>query len=70
MNNRIPAELFSLTVCGNSPSTASQISPRLVLEPFTSSQLQLEKFIHKHALMALGATFCIGIFLGWVNKRR
>jgi len=70
MNRRIPADLLSLGVSGDSPSAASSASPRAVSEPFTDSKRQLEKYVHKHALTALGATFCIGIFLGWFIKRR
>ena len=70
MNNRLPADLFSLRVSGDSPSAAWQVPPRPVSESFNGSNFQLDKYVHKHALTALGATFCIGILLGWVIKRR
>jgi len=31
---------------------------------------QVETYIREHAVTGIGAAFCIGIFLGWIIKRR
>ena len=31
---------------------------------------QVETYVQQHPVTGIGAAFCIGIFLGWVIKRR
>jgi|GEM_PF-2014896 ElaB/YqjD/DUF883 family membrane-anchored ribosome-binding protein len=70
MKNRIPDYLAA-------PNRKSQAShpPFQELRNLAQKQIadrlrQIETYVQEHPVTGIGAAFCIGVFLGWIIKRR
>jgi ElaB/YqjD/DUF883 family membrane-anchored ribosome-binding protein len=69
MKNRIPNYLPApKTTTLPSPSSDSKLLDQ-VQKQITDRMRAVETYVHEHPVTAIGAVFCIGIFLGWVIKR-
>jgi ElaB/YqjD/DUF883 family membrane-anchored ribosome-binding protein len=66
MKNRIPVYLAS----SPPPHPAAQEECDWAQKQIADRIRQVEKVVHEHPGTALGAAFCIGIFLGWIIRRR
>ena len=70
MTNRIPNYLpTSRPKAQPSQSTFQQLRDLAQLQ-IADRMRQIETYVQEHPVTGIGAAFCIGIFLGWVIKRR
>jgi ElaB/YqjD/DUF883 family membrane-anchored ribosome-binding protein len=70
MNSRIPEYLRASRQKDLPSQPAIQELLNLAQKQIASRMRQVESFVHKHPVTGIGAAFCIGIFLGWVIKRK
>jgi ElaB/YqjD/DUF883 family membrane-anchored ribosome-binding protein len=70
MKNRIPDYLPALRRKGQPSSPAFQEWRNLTQKQIADRVRQFEKYVQEHPVTGIGAAFCIGIFLGWIIKRR
>ena len=70
MKNRIPAFLAAPRKKVQKSPPAFQELRDLAQKQMASRLRQVETYIHEHPGTALGAAFCIGIFLGWIIRRK
>jgi ElaB/YqjD/DUF883 family membrane-anchored ribosome-binding protein len=68
MRNRIPNYLPT-TKSKALPSRSSDNLLDEVQKQITDGMRAVETYVQEHPVTAIGAVFCIGIFLGWVIKR-
>jgi ElaB/YqjD/DUF883 family membrane-anchored ribosome-binding protein len=69
MKNRIPDYLPSPMGTGQ-PSQPAQELGDLAQKQIACRLRPIETYVQEHPATGIGAAFCIGIFLGWVIKRR
>ena len=70
MKNRIPDYLSDSRRADQPSEPAFQELRDLARKQFADRMRQAETYVRKHPVSGLGAAFCIGIFLGWVIKRK
>ncbi len=70
MKNRIPDYLPNSPRTDQPPERAFQELRDLARKQFADRMRQAETCVREHPMSGLGAAFCIGIFLGWVIKRK
>jgi ElaB/YqjD/DUF883 family membrane-anchored ribosome-binding protein len=70
MTNRIPNYLPASRRKGQPSQSAYQELRNLVQKQIADRMRVIEAYVQEHPVTGLGAAFCIGIFLGWVIKRR
>jgi ElaB/YqjD/DUF883 family membrane-anchored ribosome-binding protein len=70
MKNRIPDYLAESTRIDQSSELALQELFDLARKQFADRMRQAETYVREHPVTGLGAALCIGIFLGWVIKRK
>ena len=70
MKNRIPHYPLAPTRTVQPPETTFQELRPLARKQFSDRMHQAGTYVSKHPVSGLGAAFCIGIFLGWVIKRK
>ena len=70
MNSRIADYLPAAGRKGQPPQPVFQELRHLAQKQFADRMRQVETYIQEHPVTGIGAAFCIGIFLGWINKRR
>ena len=70
MMNRIPDYLPTSSRIGQPSQSAFQELRDLAQKQIAGRMRQVQTYVQEHAVTGIGAAFCIGIFLGWVIKRR
>ncbi len=70
MKNRIPDYLLSPRRTRQPSPPALQRLRDLAQEQIAYRMRQVKTQVQEHPVSGIGAAFCIGIFLGWVVKRR
>ncbi len=70
MKNRIPNYLSAARRNGQSSQPVFQEFRDLAQNQIACRMRQVETYVEEHPATGIGAAFCIGIFLGWVIKRR
>jgi ElaB/YqjD/DUF883 family membrane-anchored ribosome-binding protein len=70
MKNRIPEYLRTSRQKDLPPQPATHELLSLAQKQIASQVRKIETFVNKHPVTGIGAAFCIGIFLGWVIKRK
>lgn len=70
MKHRIPDLLSPPTRNGQPSQPAFEELSNLAQRQFVDRLRQIETYVQQHPATAVGAGICIGIFLGWVIKRR
>lgn len=69
MMNRIP-DYLSAPWRTQSAQPAFQDLRKLARKRIGDRMRQVETYVQEHPGTGLGAAFCIGMFLGWVIKRK
>jgi len=70
MNNRIPNYLPAPKRKALPSQSANPELLDLVQTQIADRMRVIEMYLQAHPVTAISATFCIGVFLGWVIKRR
>jgi ElaB/YqjD/DUF883 family membrane-anchored ribosome-binding protein len=70
MKNRIPAYLSAPRRENQPTQPAAQELPSLAQKQIGYWMHKIETYVQTHPVTGIGAAFCIGIFLGWIIKRR
>jgi len=70
MNSRIADYLPAAGRKGQPSQLAFQELGHLAQKQFAYRMRQVETYIQEHPVTGIGAAFGIGIFLGWIIKRR
>lgn len=70
MKNRIPDYLLAPKPNGPPSQPAFHELRDLAQKQIADRVRQIETYVQQHAVIGIGAAFCIGVFLGWVIKRR
>jgi ElaB/YqjD/DUF883 family membrane-anchored ribosome-binding protein len=70
MKNRIPDYLSDLRRTDQPSERTFQELRDLARDQFANRMRQAETYVRVHPVSGLGAAFCIGVFLGWVIKRK
>ena len=70
MKNRIPNYLPAPKNKSLPSRSAAPELLELVQKQITDRMRVVETYVQAHPVTAIGAAFCIGVFLGWVIKRR
>jgi ElaB/YqjD/DUF883 family membrane-anchored ribosome-binding protein len=70
MKTRIPDCLPMPRQKAQPPQSAIHELRNLAHRQFACRMRQVEAYVHEHPVTGIGAAFCIGIFLGWVIKRK
>jgi ElaB/YqjD/DUF883 family membrane-anchored ribosome-binding protein len=70
MKNRIPEYLPVPRQTGQASQPAFQELRDLAQKQIAERMRQVEKYVQTHPVAGIGAAICIGIFLGWMIKRR
>ena len=70
MKNRIPDYLLDASRTDQPTAPVFQELRELARKQFADQMRQAETFVREHPATGLGAAFCIGIFLGWVIRRK
>jgi ElaB/YqjD/DUF883 family membrane-anchored ribosome-binding protein len=70
MNSRIANYLSAPRRKAQPAQPAFQELRNLAQEQIAYRMRQVETYVHEHPVTGIGAAFCIGIFLGWIIKRR
>ena len=70
MKNRIPDYLPDSMRTDQPSEPMLQELRDLARRQFADRMRQAEMFVREHPVSGLGAAFCIGIFLGWVIRRK
>jgi ElaB/YqjD/DUF883 family membrane-anchored ribosome-binding protein len=70
MKNRIPDHLPASSRTDQRSEPTFQELRDLARKQFAGLTRQSETYVREHPLSGLGAAFCIGIFLGWIIKRK
>ena len=70
MKNRIPDYLPAPRRKGQPSQPAFQELRNLAQEQIGYQMRQVATYVQEHPVTGIGAAFCIGVFLGWVIKRR
>ncbi len=70
MKNRIPDYLSPPKRNGHQPQPPAEEWRNLVQTEFANRMRQIESYVKEHPAAGIGGALCIGIFLGWVIKRR
>jgi ElaB/YqjD/DUF883 family membrane-anchored ribosome-binding protein len=70
MKNRIPDYLQAPKQVGQSTLPDIHALRNLAQNQIACRVRQAEMFVQAHPGKGIGAAFCIGIFLGWMIKRR
>ena len=70
MMNRIPDYLPTSSRIDEPSQSAFQELRDLAQKQIAERMRQVRTYVQEHAVTGIGAAFCIGVFLGWVIKRR
>lgn len=70
MKNRIPNYLPAFERAGQPSQPALQELRDSAQRQIACRIHQVETYVQEHPVTGIGVAFCIGIFLGWVVKRR
>lgn len=70
MKNRIPDYLLNPTHPAEPFEPEAPEWRELARKQITLRIGQAESYLQSHPGAAIGAAFCIGIFLGWLTKRK
>lgn len=70
MKNRFPGYLSDSRRTDRPSEPAFQDLRDLAREQFADRMRQAKAYVRQHPASGLGAAFCIGIFLGWIIKRK
>ena len=70
MKNRIPAYLATPRRKGPSSQPAFHELRDLAQKQMAYRLGQVEAYVQEHPVTGIAAAFCIGVFLGWIVKRR
>ena len=70
MKNRIPEYLPASRRKGQPSQPDLEMLRNLSRTQIADRMRQVESYVQKHPVAGIDAAFCIGIFLGWINKRR
>lgn len=70
MKNRIPDHLPAARQTGQASQPAFQELRDLAQKQIADRVHQVETYVQSHPVIGVGAAFCIGIYLGWVIKRK
>ncbi len=70
MKNRIPDRVSDSRRTDRPSEPAFQEFCDLAREQDADGMRQAKAFVRQHPASGLGAAICIGIFLGWVIKRK
>jgi ElaB/YqjD/DUF883 family membrane-anchored ribosome-binding protein len=70
VKNRIPDYLRAPRRMGQPSQPAFQEVLNRAQKQIADRLHKLEMYVQEHPVTGIGAAFCIGIFLGWVIKRR
>ena len=70
MKNRIPDYLPASSQTDQASEATLHELRDLAREQLAERLRQAETFVREHPVSGLGAAFCLGIFLGWVIKRK
>ena len=70
MNNRIPDYLPAPRPVDQPSQPPSPELRNVVQQKFVFPMHQVNAYVKEHPVTAIVTAFCIGIFLGWVIKRR
>ena len=70
MKNRIPDHLPASRQTDQRSEPTFQELRDLVRKQFADRIRQAGTYVREHPVSGLGAAFCMGIFLGWVIKRK
>lgn len=70
MKNRIPNYLRASKTKAPLSLSADIKLLDLVRKQITDRMRVVETYVQEHPVTGIGAAFCIGVFLGWVIKRR
>jgi ElaB/YqjD/DUF883 family membrane-anchored ribosome-binding protein len=70
MKNRIPDYLPATDLTDEPPKPAIQEMLKVAQKQIAERMRQVTTCVQDHPATAIGAALCIGIFLGWVIKRR
>ena len=70
MKNRIPDCLSALERRGQPSQPTFQELRNLAQRQIAVRLRQVEQFVEEHPASGIGAAFGIGIFLGWIIKRK
>lgn len=70
MKNRLPDYRTIAQQNGQPSAPAFEELRKSVHKQFASRLRQVESFVQEHPVTSIGAASCIGVFLGWVIKRR
>ena len=70
MKNRIPEYLPASRRKGQPSQPAFQELRNLAQKQFAYRMHRIETYVQEHPVTGINAAFCLGIFLGWIIKRR
>jgi ElaB/YqjD/DUF883 family membrane-anchored ribosome-binding protein len=70
MKNRVPDYLPAARQAGQGSQPTFQELRDLVQKQIADQMHQVKTYVQAHPVAGVGAAFCIGIYLGWVIKRR
>ena len=70
MTNRIPDYLPAASRQDQASQPAFQELRDLAQKQIADRMRQVATYVQEHPATGIGAAFCLGIFLGWVIKRR
>jgi len=70
MNSRIPDHLLGPNQTGQPSQPAFQALRNLAQKQIADRMRQVKTCVQEHPVTGIGMAFCIGVFLGWISKRR
>jgi ElaB/YqjD/DUF883 family membrane-anchored ribosome-binding protein len=70
MKNRMPDYQAASRGTDQQSEPTSQELRDLLRKQFANRMRHAGTYVREHPVTALGAAFCVGIFLGWVIKRK
>ena len=70
MKNRVPDYLPAARQTGQASLPAFQELRDLAQKQIADQMHQVKTYVQAHPATGVGAAFCLGIYLGWVIKRR